>query len=673
MAHLHPETFDVAILGGGFAGVYAARALAKQARKAGLKISIALVAEENHMVFQPMLPEVAGATLSPRHVVNPIRNLCPDAYVFKAEATKLDLENRSVTLAAGDFVGSIELRFRQLALCLGAKIDLSRIPGMQEHALLMQNVGDAMRLRAHFISRFEEANLAYDPEVRRRLLTFVIVGGGYSGVETAGQLIDLGRAINKHYKNVDWEDCRLVLIHSRDHLLPTLHRNLGKYTADKLSDRGVEIILERRAKAVTANKIYLDDGTQIETNTVVCTVGNAPHPLIQKLDGTPDLELDRGKLKVGIDLATPGLDWLWAAGDCASIPQADGGTCPPTAQFAMREGILLGKNIAARIQETSTKPFGFKAIGELASIGHLSAVAEIKGIRFSGFIAWWMWRSIYLMKLPGLERKIRVMIDWTMELFFPRDINLLNPRYSSDISETYLEPGDSLFHKGDPSFSFYIVKSGAIELRDEGELITTVRANQHFGERAILEGNPFYFDATATEATTLVSIRNSVFKQIVQADSSFASALEQSGRAFLTSNELDALLRRLPDTQLNLSVSTFMSKDPTTVQQNGTVSDVIEILKERPRSYLPVLNETGAPIGAIRKEAFFLQLQSTELALNASIDTLDLAELPSTKETDTVREAMTLMARSNATKTLVTDASGKLTGVLALVDILAAS
>lgn len=672
MPQLLPETYDVAILGGGFAGVYAARELAKQLRKKGLTPSIAIIAEENHMVFQPMLPEVAGATLSPRHVVNPIRNLCPDAHVYKAEATAINFQDRSLTLAAGDFAGAIELRFRQLALCVGAKIDLSRIPGMQEHALLMQNVGDAMRLRAHFISRFEEANLATDPEVRRRLLTFVIVGGGYSGVETAGQLVDLGRAINKHYKNVDWEDCRLVLVHSRDHLLPTLHQKLGEYTAKKLSRRGVEVALNRRAKAVTANRIYLDDGSSIDSNTIVCTVGNAPHPLVLKLDGNPGVAIDKGRLKVGMDLAAPEIDWLWAAGDCASIPQANGGTCPPTAQFAMREGILLGKNIAARIQQKDTAPFAFQAIGELASIGHLCAVAEIKGIRFSGFIAWWMWRTIYLMKLPSLERKIRVMVDWSLELFFPRDINLLNPRYSSDISETYLEPGDSLFHKGDPAFSFYIVKSGAIELTDEGKTVTTIRSNQHFGERALLEGKPFYFDATAVEATTLVSIRNSVFKQIVQADASFASALEQSARAFLTSNELDGLLRRLPDSHLDGLVSRYMTRNPVFVRQSDKVSDVITVLRERPKSYLPVLDSNDAPVGAIRKESFFLHLQSSDIDRQSSVATLSLVELPRASESQTVREAMTLMARSSATKALVLDADGKLSGILALVDLLSA-
>lgn len=623
------------------------------------------------MVFQPMLPEVAGATLSPRHVVNPIRNLCPDAHVYKAAASAINLEQRTLLVSAGDFVGEIEIPFKQLALCVGATIDLSRIPGMQEHALLMQNVGDAMRLRAHFISRFEEANLAYDPDVRRRLLTFVIVGGGYSGVETAGQLIDLGRAINKHYKNVPWEDCRIVLVHSRDHVLPTLHRNLGEYTADKLRERGLELVLERRAKAVTANKIYLDDGTEIDTNTVVCTVGNAPHPLIQSLEGRTGIELDKGKLKVGMDLAAPEIDWLWAAGDCASIPQEDGGTCPPTAQFAMREGLKLGQNIAARILDKDTKPFQFEAIGELASIGHLSAVAEIKGVRFSGFLAWWMWRTIYLMKLPSLERKIRVMVDWTLELFFPRDINLLNPRFSSDISETYLEPGDSLFHKGDPSFSFYIVKSGAIELRDEGELITTIRSSEHFGERALLEEKPYYFDAIASEPTRLVSIRSSVFKQLVQADASFGKALEQTAQTFLTSNELDRLLRRLPTPRLDTPVSKFMSTSIVTAYQTDTVGDVVKLLREKPKSYLPVLDKNGTPVGAIRKESFFLNFQSTDMQLDALVETLDLIKLPVVKETDSVRESMTLMARSNATKALATDADGKLTGIISLVDVIA--
>ncbi len=666
----YSKHFDVVVLGGGFAGVYATKALGKELRRHGKTASVAIVAEENHMVFQPMLAEVAGATLSPRHVVNPIRSLCRDAKVFKAKATGVDLKGKAISLEVGDHVGSIEIGFTQLAVCLGAKIDLSRIPGMQEHALLLQNVGDAMRIRAHFISRIEEANLAPDLETRRRLLSFVTVGGGYSGVETAGQLIDLAQAIHGQYKNVAWADFRFTLVHSRDHLLPTLHKTLGKYTEANLVKRGLEVLLKRRAKAVTGNRVYLDDGSAIETNTIICTVGNAPHPIIQALEAKDGLPTDRGRLKVQPDCSIEGKPWLWSAGDCAAVPQSDGSTSPPTAQFALRQGELMGRNIARSIARKTTKPFTFKAIGELAAIGHQTAVAEIKGMRFSGLFAWWLWRSIYLMKLPGFERKLRVMFDWTLELFFPRDINLLNPRYSTEISETHLEAGETLFQKGDPAFSFYIVKSGSIELLDEGQRISIVGAQQHFGERALLNKTGYLFDAVAMEPTTLVTIRSSVFEQIVQADASFASFLAQSARTYLTRSELETLLKRLPEKRLASPVRQSMSGELVALPSTATIGEAVERFKASSRSDIPVTDASGAPIGAIHKESLFLRMLTSDLDRTQSVNTLPLLQFPTLKEDADLRAALTTLTRSNASKALVTNANDKLVGVIAVVDIL---
>jgi len=662
--------FDNIILGGGFAGVYAAKSLGKALGKDRQPSSLAIVASENHMVFQPMLPEVAGAALSPRHVVNPIRSLCRSAKVFKAEASRIDLENQTLQINGGDFVGKIELGFKQIGLCLGAQINLSAIPGMQEHALLLQNVGDAMRLRAHIMSRLEEANLAFDEEVRRRLLSFVIVGGGYSGVETAGQLLDLARAIHRQYKNISWDDFRFTLIHSRDHLLPTLTKRLGEYAASHLRKRSLDILLNRRAKSVTANRAYLDDGSHIETNTVICTIGNAPHSLSLSLNEEYGLELEGGRIKTQPDCSIEQFPFLWAAGDCASVPQEDGTPSPPTAQFALRQGELMGRNMARRSQDRATRPFRFKAIGELASIGHHSAVAEIKGLRFSGLFAWWMWRSIYLMKLPGIERKLRVVFDWTLELFFPRDINLLNPRYTTGVTETYLEKGDVLFHQGDPAFSFYIIKSGSIELSDKGKAVKTVHANQHFGERALLQRTNYTFKATALEPTTLVTIRDSLFQQIIESDTTFASLLKQSAQSYLTHDELDSLLDRITDRQLDRPVLEVMNTDLVTIKAQSTIAEAIAQFKSGSKNYMPVVNEDGEPIGALHKETLFKQMLSLDLDRDKPIESLPFLQLPTISQDASLRDALILMSRNNTSKTLVLNADGRLVGVIAIIDIL---
>lgn len=670
---IYPDSFNAIVLGGGFAGVYAAKTLGRALKKKGKPFSIAIVSEENHMVFQPMLAEVAGAALSPRHVVNPIRSLCREANIFKAQATKIDLESQTVGLSVGDFAGPVEFQYDQLALCLGSKIDLSRTPGMQEHALVLQNAGDAMRIRARFIARIEEARLSNCRETRRRLLSFVIVGGGYSGVETAGQLMDLARVIPRQYKTIQIEDFRFTLIHSREHLLPTLNRSLAIYTERHLKSRGLDIRLERRAKAVTANHVYMDDGQSVETNTVICTVGNAPHPLITQIATKHNLATEHGRLLTQSDCSVDSALSLWAAGDCASVPQTDGNPSPPTAQFALRQGELLGRNIARRLNGTPTRPFTFQAIGELATIGHHSAVAEIKGMRFSGIFAWWLWRTIYLAKLPGIERKLRVAFDWTLELFFPRDINLLNPRYTSEISETYLEAGDTLFEAGDPAFSFYIIKSGSIELLDGNERVTVVRQNQHFGERALLEKRNFLFKAVALEPTTLVAIRSSVFEQIVQADYAFSNFLTQSARAYLTPDELDTLLDRIPEERLESPVNQFMIRSLVKIDSGDSIAEALNLFKTHSKSHIPIIDASGIPIGVLLKESLYMQALSSDLDRNQSVDTLRSIQLPQLSEDATLREALTVMARANTSKILALNDAGKLTGIISIIDIIEVS
>ena len=308
---------DVAILGGGFAGVYCGKSLLKSLGRSK-RSSVGLISDENYMVFQPMLPEVASASISPRHVVNPIRHLCRGLKIYKAEVEEIDIEKKQLTLRPGPFSPVIFVRFKHLVVTLGAKVDLSRVPGMSEHSFLMQNVGDAMKLRAVVLSRFEEANLVMDDERRRRLLTFVVVGGGYSGVETAGQILDLFQGINKYYNNVGAEDFKVVLVHSRDHLLPTLSETLGKYAEKKLRQRGLEILLNKRVKAVTANQVLLNDGSEIESNTIVSTVGTCPHPLVTQLIEDTGVENVHGRIATTATMQVSGHDWLWAAGDCAA-------------------------------------------------------------------------------------------------------------------------------------------------------------------------------------------------------------------------------------------------------------------------------------------------------------------------------------------------------------------
>jgi NADH dehydrogenase len=527
--------FDVVIAGGGFAGVYCARALARQlGEKAGRRV--ALLADQNFMVFQPMLAEVVGSSISPRHIVNPLRRLCPGVTVLRGSIQTIDLDGRRLVVNAGDFTQNVDVRFEHLVLAFGGIVDLSRVPGMPEHAFLLKNVGDALKLRAAIIDRFEEAALEARVEERRRLLTFVVVGGGYSGVETAGQIHDLGAEILSFYPRLQAEEFRVALIHSGEHLLPEISASLGAYCETNLRARGVELILGARVSAMTASKVWFGEGAMIETHTVISTVGNAPHPLLTELCRANKLTCEKGRVITEPTLRVEGSTQLWAAGDCAAVPmpspKAGSPTdarrfCPPTAQFATRQGTLLGENIArVLIESEAPRAFTFTGLGELASIGHHAAVAEILGMKFSGFIAWWLWRSIYLLKLPGLERKVRVMLDWTLDLFFPRDITLFQSKPTQILREMHLEKGDTLFNAGEPAFSFYIVKTGSIQLSSpDGESGRSVGPGDHFGERALLHDRVWQVSAVAAERTVLVALGASVFDTITRADHSIRDLL----------------------------------------------------------------------------------------------------------------------------------------------------
>ncbi len=663
---------DVAILGGGFAGAYCAKTLTRRLGRS-TSIRVGLISQNNYMVFQPMLPEVAGGSISPFHVVNPLRLLCRRAQIFNGQVESIDWPHRKLTLNAGAFSGDVAIHFRHLVLALGASIDLSRIPGMSEHALLMQNVGDAMRLRRTLISRMEEANLEMRPELKRRLLTVVVVGGGYSGVETAGHILDLFRSIHSFYSAIDYEDIRVFLIHSRDHLLSTLSENLGRYSERKLGDRGLKVILNQRVKAVTAKRVYLQDDSTIDCDTVISTIGNAPHPLVRQLCEDNDLATEDGRVVTSSKCRVQGQTELWAAGDCASIPYVKGGTCPATAQFAFRQGILAGENLHRHLNGKPLQPFTFKEQGELASLGHHTAVADIFGFKFSGFLAWWLWRTIYLLKLPRFDRKFRVVIDWTLDLFFPRDINLLNPRYSTLLGELYLEPGDYLYHESDPAFSFYIVKQGAIELLDQQGVIDTIHEGEYFGERALLEKDSRAFDARAASASTLIALPAGIFHQIVRGAGSLARLLKKSAAKHQSREVLQTLLNKMPAAARTQYARDLMKTSIFTLTLDMTCAEIIRVLKTQPHGSYPVVDSQSIIQGLLNRDDFYDILKSRPEALDIPVRKLPLASPVTVTEDLPGEEVMRRLIRSGKHKALVADQNGKLKGVITVVDLMPAT
>lgn len=402
----HEARGGTLILGGGFAGSYVARYL----RKHGATI----VSPENYMLYTPMLPEAASGTLEPRHVVVPLRLMCPHAELLLGEAQAHDADGQRVQVQAGERV--FWVRYSNLVVALGAIVRSLPIPGLAEHALGFKSLADAIHLRNHVLGRLEAAAADPNPAHRRRELTFVFVGAGYAGVEALAELSDLVRDALRHYPGLRDSPQQWVLVDAAPTILPEIPTRLGDYAAQLLARRGVDIRTETTLEEVEPHAARLSDGDEILTSTVVWTAGVRAHPLLPEL-GLPTEE--RGRVPVDETLRVSGMSRVWALGDCAAVPNlaTPGQFDPPTCQHALRQARRLAKNLQGEV-----RPYRYRMLGEVATLGRYKGIANIVGIRFRGFLGWWVTRTYHLYQLPLVSRKLRVVADWTVALFFRRDI-----------------------------------------------------------------------------------------------------------------------------------------------------------------------------------------------------------------------------------------------------------
>jgi NADH dehydrogenase len=405
---------NLVIVGGGFAGMKTAQRLEHTLPS---DWTLTVISQENFITFNPLLPEVVGASILPGHVIAPHRQMIHCSHVCMAQVTEIDVAAKRVHYL-GEGPGSF--RYDELVLACGTNANLEIVRGMSTFALPLKTLGDALFLRNRIIARLEQAELQPDAEQRRWLTSFVIVGGGFSGVETAGELVDFLYASLKYYKRVRLQDLSITLLHSGDRLLPELSASLGAFTLRKMHARGVSVRLGSRAVRVTDRDVQLESGERLPAGTVICTIGTQPNELIEQLPTAKN----RGRLVVAADMSVPGLSGVWAAGDCAAVINAlDGKVCPPTAQFAEAQAKQLAANIIAKLAGRPTQPFRYSPKGQLSSIGHNKAVAEVIGLKVSGFVAWLMWRGLYLLRIPTLARKSRLFLEWNWAMFFPPDIS----------------------------------------------------------------------------------------------------------------------------------------------------------------------------------------------------------------------------------------------------------
>jgi len=396
----------VLILGGGFAGAYVARLLGHR--------GATIVSPENFMLFTPLLPEAASGTLEPRHCVVPLRAMCPHAELLLGRATGVDLETSSASIET-DAGTQQTVRWQELVLALGSVPRIAPVPGLTEHALSFKTLPEAIYLRNHVLRQLEEADAALDEVERRRRLSFVFVGAGYAGVEALAELSDLVDDAMRYYPGLNDVPRRWVLVDMAPKILPEIPSRLGEYAQRELSERGIEIHVGTSLQSVGADEAVLGDGLRIPTNTVVWTAGVRPHPLLAELGLPLD---DRHRVQVDELLRVRGHEHVWALGDAANVPnrRADAPD-PPTSQHALRQARRLAKNLLG-----DPEPYGYRMLGQVATLGRYKGIADVLGLRLRGFLGWFVTRSYHLYQLPLLSRKLRVVVDWTVALLFKRDV-----------------------------------------------------------------------------------------------------------------------------------------------------------------------------------------------------------------------------------------------------------
>ena len=478
----------VVILGGGYGGIYTALELQKAARRG--RIDLSLVSRNNYFLFQPMLSEVVSGNIEPPHIVNPIRRLCPFTNFYQAKIEAIDVENRDVVISYPSDTEYRHIPYDHLVIAVGISTDLTSIPGMAEHAFPFRTLGDALFLRNHLIGVLESAEVETNPKQKIGLLTFVVAGGGYTGVEVTAEINDFVREATKSYRHVDPNEVKVILLQGGKRILPELTPELADFSHKLLERRGIEIRLNTRISGATAESAVLTDGAIISTRTLVAAIGAAPNQLLDSLPAPRD---SRGRPVVDQTLAVPEYPGLWAVGDCAAIPDVrKGGTCPPTAQYALKAARHLAHNILAMVNGSNVRPFSHRGLGVFVPLGKFSAAAEVAGAKLSGALAWWLYRSYYLYQLPRLERKIKVLLDWNLALVFRRDIVQQDIARSQGVSRAHYELGQIIFHEGELARNFSVVLKGQVQVFREKESQESHVANlgpgEYFGEMALLQG-----------------------------------------------------------------------------------------------------------------------------------------------------------------------------------------
>ncbi len=579
----------IVIVGGGFAGAKCAHTL----RRALPGAEIMLFNAENHLVFTPLLAEVVGSSLNPLDVVVPLRQLLPGVHCRTEEVVRVDTSRREVEFRDGGG-RAVRLRYDHLVLACGSVPNLAVVPGMADHAFPLKTIGDAVALRSHVMEQLERAETCTDAARRHWHLSFIVVGGGYSGVEAAGEINDLVRGSARYFQNFHAADVAVTLIHAREQLLPEIGAELRDFARRKLEQRGVRVRLNARVGAATGEGVVLDDGTVVAGGTIVCTVGSSPAPLVAQLAAPKE----RGRLITEPDLRVWTLPNVWAIGDCAEVVNAhDGKPSAPTGQFAERQGAQCARNIVRALRGEATLPFAFRPLGQLCSFGGHSAVAEFLGFRLAGIAAWLLWRGVYLFKLPTWARRAHVGADWAWLLLFPRDLAHLRSRQTDRVACAHFQPGDTIVRAGETPAHLLVIRSGEVEILSVGQIVAVLGPGSFLGAEAFLAQGPMGCEARARTTVDVTLMGRKVLTQLSASLAPLRDALNATLRrrtkvAEHIRPDVFAALR-------HVTVGDLMDPLPATLSPADTLDDAARAFAASDRGLLPVARANGALEGIV--------------------------------------------------------------------------
>jgi NADH dehydrogenase len=410
----------IVVVGGGYVGMYTALRLQKKLRRGEAEVTV--IDPQSHMTYQPFLPEAAAGSIEPRHVVVPLRKVLRKCHHLTGRVTGINHAAREVTveLAAGHVS---TLGYDVLVVAPGSVARVLPIPGLAENGIAFKTVGEAIYLRNHVLSRMDAASTTIDPVLRRRLLTFLVVGGGYAGVEALAELQDMASYATRYYEHVEPEDMRWVLVEAAGRIMPEVGPKMGRYTVERLLEAGIEVFLDTRVKTMEGGHVVLDDGTEFDADTIVWTAGVKPNPMLDNTDLPRDA---RGRVECTAELQVVGMPEVFSAGDSASVPDLSKddpeARTSPSAQHAVRQAKVLGDNIVAYLRGRRLTQYKHSYAGSVASLGLYKGVAEIYGVKLRGAVAWFMHRTYHVSRMPTWNRRIRIVIDWTTALFFGREV-----------------------------------------------------------------------------------------------------------------------------------------------------------------------------------------------------------------------------------------------------------